>query len=128
MLFACFAYTQSADDLSYLKQADEENYFLHDHHQRVEKAENNSNLNPGVWFLNIYKTLIADQLSTGCVYQITCSDFMRLAIAEYNLIKGFFLGLDRLSRCNNLSMKDIPENKFDKKTQLIHDHPKDYEF
>ena len=117
---------QSELDRNYMKLADEESRFLHDHHNRVKHAEQKNTFNPLVWGLNMYKTLVSDQLSRGCVYKVTCSDFMRLSIAKYNFVKGFFLGLDRLTRCNNVSLKDIPKYKFDENHRLIQDHPDDY--
>lgn len=119
-------FAQSELDRDYLKQANEESRFLHDHHKRVKTSGQNGSFNPLIWGLKLYKSMVSEQLSTGCVYKITCSDFMRLAIAEYNPVKGFFLGLDRLSRCNNISLKDVPEYKFDNKDRLIHDPPKAY--
>ena len=125
MIFG-MAFSQSDADRNYLKQANEESQFLHDHHNRVESYDKNKTFNPLIWALNLYKSLVAEQLSTGCVYKITCSDFMRMAIAEYNFVKGFFLGLDRLTRCNSISLNDIPEFKFDKENRLIYDPPKAY--
>lgn len=119
---------QSQSDLSYLKQADEKKQFLHDHHQRVPVEEYNQQGLNGTFFLNLYKALIAEQLSTGCVYEISCSDFMRISIMQYGFLKGFFLGLDRLSRCNELSIRDVPKYKYDMNHQLIEDDPSAYEF
>ncbi|MFW6019147.1 MAG: membrane protein insertion efficiency factor YidD [Bacteroidales bacterium] len=119
-------FAQSDVDRNYLRQADEKSSFLHDHHNRIKQTEQKDGFNPLLWGLSIYKTMVSDQLSRGCVYEVTCSDFMRLAIVRYNLAKGFFLGLDRHSRCNIISMKDIPGYKFDENHGLIQDHPDAY--
>lgn len=132
LLYAILCYggvsAQSQTDYDYLNQADEKSSFIYDPHERIPDKSFNQTKGPGIFLLNIYKHLIADQLSTGCVYKITCSDFMRYAIRDYGFFKGFFLGLDRLTRCNNLSVKDIPEYKFDEQNKLIDDEPDNYTF
>lgn len=46
-----------------------------------------------------YKKFISRQISASCEYKQTCSQFMKEAQAEFGLLKGFLLGIDRLSRC-----------------------------
>ncbi len=115
---------QSATDRAYMKNANVSSAYMNDHHQRVDSRD----YNPGAFFLNLYKKLISEQLSTGCVYEISCSDFMRLSIGQYGLIKGFFIGVDRLTRCTHISLKDVPAYKFDPETGLLTDDPGDYAF
>ncbi len=124
MFSAGLAHGQSTADRAYMSTADVESAFLHDHHLRV----NSSEYNPGSFLLNLYKKAISEQLSTGCVYEISCSDFMRLSILQYGLIKGFFIGIDRLTRCTHISLEDIPEYKYNRETGLLKDDPGDYAF
>lgn len=121
-------FSQEQTDIELLKQADEKSYFKHDPHDRIPAKNENKNFSPGVLALNIYKEVIADQLSRSCIYKITCSDFMRLSIRRYGLIKGVAIGLDRLSRCNEMGTKNVPPYKYDPDTNLIIDNPKEYEF
>ncbi|MFO8086335.1 MAG: membrane protein insertion efficiency factor YidD [Bacteroidales bacterium] len=118
---------QNFSDHHYFQQGGEGSFYYQDNHKRIPKGDyQNKKWNPVNFFLNIYKTVISEQMSTGCVYEITCSDFMRLAVQRYGLLKGTFLGLDRLTRCNSLSLKDVPNYKVHPNTRLIYDEPKAY--
>lgn len=37
---------------------------------------------------------------SACRYTPTCSEYMKQAILEYGVIKGLFLGIKRIIRCN----------------------------
>lgn len=119
---------QTQMDYKYLSQANEKTKFLHDPHERISYPSFEQTKSPGIFLLNSYKLIVAEQLSTGCIYKITCSDFMRHAIRDYGFFKGFFLGIDRLTRCNNISVKDVPAYKFDEQNRLIDDNTQSYVF
>lgn len=38
-----------------------------------------------------------------CKYYPTCSEYMKQAIEKYGIIKGIFLGIKRLLKCNPFS-------------------------
>lgn len=48
----------------------------------------------------IYKFAISPLLPHSCRFFPTCSTYMLVAIKEYGGVKGFFLGLKRIFRCN----------------------------
>ena len=56
-----------------------------------------------------------------CRYTPTCSEYMIIAIKEYGLIKGLFLGIKRILRCNPLGSYgyDPVPKKNKKKGKLI---------
>lgn len=56
-----------------------------------------------------------------CRYTPTCSEYMIIAIKEYGLIKGLFLGIKRILRCNPLGSYgyDQVPKKNKKKGKLI---------
>ncbi len=64
-----------------------------------------------------YQKFISVQFSSSCLYNPTCSNFSRLLISEYGIIKGTALSADRLTRCNRLSASSIYTSNFD-----VHDH------
>ncbi len=53
-----------------------------------------------VGLLRAYKLLISPLLPKSCRFEPTCSVYMREAIEKHGLIRGFGLGLKRLSRCH----------------------------
>ncbi|NBP70059.1 MAG: membrane protein insertion efficiency factor YidD [Cytophagia bacterium] len=54
--------------------------------------------------LGFYQTQISPQWGANCAFELTCSRFSGAMVKEYGLAKGFFLTLDRMGRCNKLSM------------------------
>lgn len=59
--------------------------------------------------LDFYKKNISSQIGANCIFEITCSQFSRQLSEEYGPLKGFFLSLDRISRCSKLSwMETFP--------------------
>lgn len=67
--------------------------------------------NPVTLFFNaslfIYQKFISQHFSAGCYYQPSCSEFGRLAIKKYGLIKGIIITADRLTRCNRIAATDF---------------------
>ena len=49
-----------------------------------------------------YKKWISPILGPRCRFYPTCSEYMYEAIIKYGLIKGIWMGLKRLLRCNPL--------------------------
>lgn len=59
-----------------------------------------------LFLLRVYKKWISpifSQMGIHCKYYPTCSEYMRQAIVKYGIVKGVFLGLKRLIRCNPFS-------------------------
>ncbi len=54
--------------------------------------------------LGFYQSQISPQWGANCAFELTCSRFSGAMVKEYGLAKGFFLTLDRLGRCNKISM------------------------
>ncbi len=47
-----------------------------------------------------YKIIISPAYPASCKYTPSCSSFMLIAIKKHGLIRGFFMGIKRISRCN----------------------------
>ncbi|MCI7402189.1 MAG: membrane protein insertion efficiency factor YidD [Christensenella sp.] len=50
--------------------------------------------------IDYYKNFINPLLPDMCIYTPSCSAYMGQAIEKYGLIKGLFLGIARIFRCN----------------------------
>jgi len=50
-------------------------------------------------FLQLYKTSISPFLPPACRFQPTCSMYMMEAVEKYGAIKGTWMGVKRLLRC-----------------------------
>ncbi|HPH23604.1 MAG TPA: membrane protein insertion efficiency factor YidD [Chitinophagaceae bacterium] len=68
-----------------------------------------------------YQNIISPQLSKSCAYHTTCSNFSKQAIAKFGIIKGVFLTVDRLMRCNRIAVLDVNALDIDETTGTIID-------
>lgn len=50
--------------------------------------------------IRIYQRYAPDSLRNKCRFELSCSEYMILAIEKYGLIKGLQKGICRLKRCN----------------------------
>ena len=60
----------------------------------------------GILLINIYKKNISPIFhfyGVQCKYYPTCSEYCKQAIEKYGLIKGIFLGVIRILKCNPFS-------------------------
>ena len=49
--------------------------------------------------LGVYKAMISPFLPPACRFEPTCSEYSREAIERYGVIKGTWMGLKRILRC-----------------------------
>ena len=59
-----------------------------------------------IGIIKIYKKTISPILSyfgIKCKYYPTCSEYTMQAIEKYGIIKGYFLGIKRILKCNPFS-------------------------
>ena len=71
--------------------------------------------------LFIYQNLLSKQISSGCLYTPSCSEFSKEAVREYGLVKGIILADDRLHRCNSIVARDLKKQKPDPTTNRYPD-------
>jgi hypothetical protein len=53
-----------------------------------------------LWLLTFYKKWISPLFGPRCRFYPSCSEYMYDAVVKYGPIKGFFMGILRLLRCN----------------------------
>ena len=49
--------------------------------------------------LGIYKAIVSPFLPPACRFEPTCSEYMRQAVDKYGAVKGTWMGVKRLLRC-----------------------------
>ena len=54
-------------------------------------------------FLRAYKTLLSPILPPACRFQPTCSEYAMEAVQRHGFLKGFWMGLRRVLRCQPFS-------------------------
>ena len=53
--------------------------------------------------INIYRKYISPMGAPCCIYSPTCSEYAIDAISKYGALKGGFLAMKRILRCNPFS-------------------------
>jgi len=53
-----------------------------------------------IFFILMYQKFISPLLRPSCRFHPTCSEYSIQAITKYGAIKGMFLSLKRILRCN----------------------------
>lgn len=56
----------------------------------------------GLWFIRLFQTILSPQDGPHCRYNPTCSQYGKLSIQRFGIIKGSIITADRLLRCNPL--------------------------
>jgi uncharacterized protein len=77
----------------------------------------------GLMFM--YQKLISPQIVAECPYEISCSNYSKVVIKRYGIIKGIALTSYRLMRCNRLAAVDIHPLYIDPQGKII-DDPEQY--
>ncbi len=60
----------------------------------------------GIFFIKFYKKYISPIFrfhGVNCKYYPTCSEYTKQAIEKYGFLKGCFLGIIRILKCNPFS-------------------------
>ncbi len=55
--------------------------------------------NVAIGLLRLYKGWISPLLPPACRFRPTCSEYTMEAIAKYGVLRGAWMGLKRLARC-----------------------------
>lgn len=55
-----------------------------------------------VYLLRGYKRFVSPFLPSACRFHPTCSDYMREAVERHGALRGVWLGLVRLAKCQPL--------------------------
>lgn len=64
-----------------------------------------------VSLIKIYQKYISPTIGARCKYYPTCSEYTRQAIDKYGIIKGSFLGIKRILKCNPFSHGGVDKLK-----------------
>ncbi len=56
-----------------------------------------------------YQLFISPLLGNNCRYVPSCSQYMIIAIEEWGILKGFYLGIMRIGRCHPFSKSHGPD-------------------
>ncbi len=64
--------------------------------------------------IKIYQWILSPLLVSNCRHEPTCSNYAIMAIEEWGIFKGFWLGLKRIGKCHPWGTQGydpVPENK-----------------
>jgi putative component of membrane protein insertase Oxa1/YidC/SpoIIIJ protein YidD len=57
--------------------------------------------------LYLYQNQISPVIQMGCLYEPSCSEFSKQAIANFGIFRGALMTIDRLTRCTRASSIDL---------------------
>ena len=75
----------------------------------------------------LYRKHIHAQLGAQCYYEQNCFDFSKGSFREFGMLKGFFLSVDRIGRCNGISRAEILPSRLSRQNLII-ETARDYRF
>lgn len=55
------------------------------------------------WLIRLYQRTLSRVLPPTCRFQPSCSEYARIAILHYGIVRGGWLALRRIARCNPFS-------------------------
>lgn len=55
------------------------------------------------WLIRLYQRTLSRVLPPTCRFQPSCSEYARVAILQHGVIRGGWLALRRIARCNPFS-------------------------
>jgi len=55
---------------------------------------------PFILIIKLYQSFISPLIGANCRYTPTCSEYSINSFKRHGLIKGFFLSVKRISKCN----------------------------
>jgi uncharacterized protein len=61
--------------------------------------------------ITLYQKAVSPFLPQSCRFYPTCSDYARQAVLKYGVLKGGFMSMKRVLRCNPWSKGGIDEVK-----------------
>lgn len=56
-----------------------------------------------IFLISVYQKTLSPALGKSCRFTPSCSQYMIDAINEYGVLKGIFMGIKRIIRCNPFS-------------------------
>ncbi len=94
-------------------------YIYQNEHSLIKK------FNPVSLFLGgtlyIYQNVFSKHISADCLFTPSCSEFSKLAIKEYGILRGTLLSIDRVNRCNRIAATDLKNYTIDQTSRRYPD-------
>ena len=91
------------------------------HNKRVFLKMKNKNplLFTAASLLFIYQNVISEQISAGCIYETSCSEYMKKNIEKNGLLLGVLLGIHQLSCCQKSIEEQMPAHRISVTGKII---------
>lgn len=95
--------------------------------QLVKETIKLSPTTPSTKNVVLSKNEIVNQFSNNCKFELSCSHFRNKVFSSYGLLKGTFLTLDRINRCDRITHATASPYRLNKNGKMI-DHWQEYTF
>ena len=82
-------------------------------------------INPLYWVykgsIGFYQKNISVQIAANCVFETTCSRFSKKLTEEFGVIGGTILSIERLSRCNRVTLVESSPLEKNEEGKIVED-------
>lgn len=122
LIKACFLIALIVSQFEVLGQSDQDLLLNEKTEQKIDfKAEKPERtfvqkINPFYWIytgaIKFYKKNISVQIASNCIFEETCSHYSRKLVNEKGIFAGIVLSLDRISRCNKVTLAETSPLRF----------------
>lgn len=124
-LFSFNSNAQSIEDKTLLRNIEFEEVEFNDRVVNYGFIRDKKTYNPFYHVLSssmyLYQKYISPQLSRGCAFNPSCSEYSKELIKEYGIIKGTILSSERITRCTRVSLADKSHYHFDTPDGKMHE-------
>ncbi len=69
--------------------------------------------------LYTYQNIISEQIQADCMYEVSCSQYAKLSVQKYGILRGTLLGFHQLNNCIPSAIYDYPDFKINKDEKII---------
>lgn len=80
--------------------------------RKTLRLKKRSRYNPfayaGAGLLFFYQNVLSEQVQASCMYEVSCSEFTKVAIREMGVVEGILRGLNQLTECHAGILYEYP--------------------
>lgn len=66
-----------------------------------------------------YQNFMSGQISSGCGFETTCSNFAKHAFQKYNVVAALLISMDRIYRCNSSTHRNAHHFELNHEGKII---------
>jgi len=73
----------------------------------------------GAGLMFFYQNVLSDQIQATCVYKTSCSEYTKLCIRHFGMLRGMLKGLNQFAECHHSAKAEHPAVMLNSSGQII---------